>query len=355
MLSAQTYIFNKYAKEYNLIYITYGSTSRSIKYFIEDGQIPYHNENTVYLGKDIKRIYDNSGKKEWKEYAKDNALIKVLDEYNIQPDIILNWGTPAIRSLKIEKILSLYNSTKNQNFHSTMLNTFPIHIMYYLLKENPNSIYLEHTIDVTFISLEAPDLTNKMIYIHENSIGKYKRMDFYQYYLINNFKRIYPNSDIKDLQFVFGMSSMNHEYRKKLLYHLKEIINNTDELFYYAIKDTKNKINEDKLLPRAEYNKLVERAKYSLIIPAYDKGAFSITRLCDIVYTGCCPLFEENCAFNILEEDFGIEYEKLKPFIVDILGKDKIEYPSDEQRDEFVEYLYEKLFTNLRLDFLKDI
>jgi len=87
MLSSQAYVFHNYAKTYNLIYISLGTSKSSMKYFLEDAKIPF-SSNTIYLSKEIKNIYDTAKEKTNEEHAQ-NSIINKID---IKPDVILNWG-----------------------------------------------------------------------------------------------------------------------------------------------------------------------------------------------------------------------------------------------------------------------
>jgi hypothetical protein len=346
MLSCQAYIIHEYAKEYNIVYVATGKTNRTLTYYEQDAKLPFLDTNVLYLGKDVEGILSNPGKNTYEYYSKNNIVKSELEKYEFIPDVIVNWGQAAVKNMTMKTIREVYKTSKYQTFASTTTKIFPLYIMYEFLKNNPDTIYFEHSIDPIFLSFK-PDvfgLTNKMFYTHEHSFDYFQRFDAYQYYLLKNKPRI---DTFKDINFVFGMTAIADKYRIDLAQKLKEILQD-EEHYYYYISDPKNNIKENILIPRPDYNKLISRAKYTFIIPAYIEGAFSITRLCDAIYDDCCPIFDSNCYFEVLEKDFDIDLDKIKPLFL-VVTKDGVILPDDENREDLIEYLYDKLFNNLKL------
>ena len=349
VISCQASVFHGFEKHYNIIYVSTGRGVLTTKYFDVDSKVPNLDTNTVYIGEDIGNIYDNSGKHTNEYHSKNNNLMRALDENEFVPDVIVNWGPGNNDKGSMKNVLSLYENTKSQTFNTSIMKMLPLHIILTLMKKYPKVHYAEHSIDPLFLSF-TPDLPNPMTYTHEHNFDYYKRFDAYQIYLLNNVKRGDYNE--KDISFVFGLSAFKNQSRFDLVDRLKIILKD-EKHFYIKMNDPKKKIKMNTLLPRPEYNALITRAKFTFIAPAYIHYAFSITRLCDTIYGGCCPIFDSRCNFKILEDDFGVDIDILKPVIHDVQD-DVLIYPNDNQRAEIVEHLYDRLFNHLHLDFLQD-
>lgn len=342
VLSCQLKALEIYTDEYNLIFVSTGKTKKAIKYFKEDSNLPYIEGNLIFLGKEIENIFATHGEKTYEQIAKDSSIHQILKDIKI--DMIINWGSTPNKEVHTEKLLEIYKTSKWQTFGSTIGKLYPLYLIYTLLSNDSSITYIEHTIDPIYLSF-TPNLPNKMVYLHENSTNSHKRYDAYQYYLLHTKSR---GSKEKDINFIFGLTAINDKDRIELVQKLKEVLKD-EKHFYAKVVNSKDKSTEfNTLLPREEYNKLVHRAKYTFIAPAYVKNAFSITRLCDTVYGYCCPIFDSRCNFDILKNDFGIDKNEIKDVIFDITS-DSITYPSDEKREYIIEYLYEKMFTNLHL------
>lgn len=128
---------------------------------------------------------------------------------------------------------------------------------------------------------------------------KMKRLDSLQYF--NRTKPDLLTSADKTIDFVFGFTIITEDRL-----WLKDVADavaknfNTSKIFVHD-----KLTGESNFLDRDIYLGLIEKAKYTLIIPAYDQSAVSIYRIVESLELGCIPLFHHKVNVAHLEKSFG--------------------------------------------------
>ena len=334
-MAQQAMAFRPLEEKFNLIYISGTKTPRGTKTLKDDSGLKL--DEVIYIGEFIGSIYNTTKNPEtYQDHIESRCPVsKFINDNNINVTKMVCWGG----IFKVGNFsLDVYKTTTHHNFHSILKDNVMIFSMMNILQNKPKIEFVNFTLD-PLCWLFDPDVKNKSN-IHEHSTtepSNFKRFDGYQYYLLNSVER----PEIKDIDFAFGMTAFeNTPSRIKTLDFLKDILKN-EEHFYY--KTNKKGKKFDNLLERQEYSSIISRAKFTIIAAAYVPEAFSITRLCESVYNNCCPYFMLDCNFEVLRNDFGI----IKEDIQDIIIGDALPVITEKRRLEILEYLYDKLFTNI--------
>jgi hypothetical protein len=76
---------------------------------------------------------------------------------------------------------------------------------------------------------------------------------------------------------------------------------------------TKDKVkNIDNSIPIPEYLKLIEKSKYTYILPSYDNDCFSLYRFIEAIDLDCLPLLHPDCKVEDVQKSFNVD---LMPFV----------------------------------------
>lgn len=274
-----------------------------------------------------------------------NYIKSFIGGFNPEDELYL-FGGILLKNKEIEKIYLSHKdnlSSSNYIYFRTIL--IKIFIFYRLINE------LElNTNHIVFDPLEL-DFSNKSNYKkfhnYDDHNLKLNRLDSLQYQLLNKEaldKNFFLSSDL-DLDFVFGASIIEksradlHPLMEKLLdlsRHKKEY-----KIFY------QNKFipKYNTFLCRPKYLELIKRAKYTLVIKAYEKNSFSASRFIESIYYGCVPLLEKDSNYHLLES-LGFNIEWIEKYLV-ISNISEIEYKINSLNyREIINYLFTKLFNS---------
>lgn len=94
---------------------------------------------------------------------------------------------------------------------------------------------------------------------------------------------------------------------------------------------------------RDSYLELIKRAKYTLVLRAYEKNSFSASRFIESVFFKCIPLLWNNSNYYLLESlGFDIEWLE-KNLVVSSIDEIHFKIKTLEWR-EISDFLYKKIF-----------
>ena len=148
------------------------------------------------------------------------------------------------------------------------------------------------------------------------------------YYNFNNYKNIeYSNvfeyiwcynmpiccNYDKQYIFTFGMTANNFkthriDYINQLLQLQK--IQNYNMYIYCKVMNIKT------YLPYLQYNKMIQKSNFTLIIPSLFKDQVSLRRILQSIILGCIPLLHKDNNFDIIRATIPEIYELLSPYII---------------------------------------
>lgn len=104
----------------------------------------------------------------------------------------------------------------------------------------------------------------------------------------------------KELDFCFA-ASVNIKEREYLLDEKNKGSFNFNNLKYFvAIAVSKEKGEKKDLVSQTEYYELLAKSKFTLIVPSYNKEAFSIIRFIEALSRDCIPLVWNKCCLDNL-------------------------------------------------------
>lgn len=89
-----------------------------------------------------------------------------------------------------------------------------------------------------------------------------------------------------DLDFVFGYTVLTKDRENNMFEYLSDNLKDLNTVL--LVKDKYKGI--DTFITKDKYLELLQRANYTLIIPAYDNTTFSIYRYIESIYNNCLPL-----------------------------------------------------------------
>ena len=183
------------------------------------------------------------------------------------------------------------------------------------------------------------DVSPKKNYHHYHGydIPKYgmKRLDSNQCFLV---KDMYTTE--KSIDFVFGYTLLKKSERE----HYKKYIDDLALNFDTAEIFTKNEYNgENTLLSRDEYIDKVSQAKYTFMLPSYDKHCFSPYRFIESLHQDCLPIIHPDCNITDVNTSFDVDLSELivdRPF-------------DDGERARLLSY-YQDKFLTFKIGFAND-
>lgn len=114
--------------------------------------------------------------------------------------------------------------------------------------------------------------------------------DIFHSPLITNYDR--------EIDLTFGCSAVTNdlEYRYKIIgefLDLEEEFKKNGIVYNYFFKDKSRGI--ENFVSKDIYDDLINKSKYTCIIPSYDKNEFSLIRYFESIRSGCVPLIHEDC------------------------------------------------------------
>jgi hypothetical protein len=162
-----------------------------------------------------------------------------------------------------------------------------------------------------------------------------KRLDSFQEYL----KTTSVTYSMLYYDFVFGYSYMTKE--REHTHNTIQKLYDTIDSKYEKLLFVKNKIDdENTFLTREEYMRYIKNSNFTLIMPAYENGCFSIYRLLESVYHDCMPLIHSSCNIKDVQMSFEMDLSFLLVDEINInihLGMNNQEYQNN------MNYLKKKL------------
>jgi hypothetical protein len=180
--------------------------------------------------------------------------------------------------------------------------------------------------------------TENYYFYHNYEIPKYniRRLDTLQYYNQAN-----PQEPVeKDYDFIFGFSIITKDRLPQL-----EKVNKITSMFQNKKLFNINKFTgEYNFIPRLDYLNYIKRAKYTLIVPAYDAECMSILRIVESLNLDCLPLIEESCVLGELEKSYDVDMSHL---VVD----SNFKIFSEEERIRLLRY-YKSKFCKFEKSFI---
>lgn len=166
------------------------------------------------------------------------------------------------------------------------------------------------------------------------------RLDSLQYYLMNYVPRVTCE---KDLRVVFG-GCITAQKRVKYWEKLQPFVNtfgSHDRLHMRITKPVKVPETE---ITHTEYLQTLSRARFTVVIPAYNIEAFSGYRFIEAVYNRCLPFIAEDCAYDEFAKSYGIESSVLDKLVVPYDGlSSAVDQMREGERCELLDYLYDKV------------
>lgn len=220
---------------------------------------------------------------------------------------------PILDSLSKKSGVSLQNFLSNYHINDTfsmsfilMKNTF---VKMMLLK-----VVEDLGIDLYHVIIDPQEIDySKYFNFHKyRRLFQLKRKDelyapYYEYCL-----QRYNQKNIKDkslLLFFIGIIVSEDRY---FLYDLYEYFKQFEDI-HFGIYD---KVKYKKKLPQDKYYEELEKSKYTLIIRAYDKKSFSMTRFMEAIVLDCIPLILDDVCLDELKNTFYDIYQIAKKLVV---------------------------------------
>lgn len=335
-------------EEYDNIYLVHAYTTDRMRKFVEetarikitaDFSISSHVDD---VGK--KHIYKN-----WEEYY-DNVDISFLKDIHI--DDVWMFGAPLSEGGHLKRGALGLSKNFRKNSYMKFLSVAKYYIISYIALKIANekkAFYREICYDpgeasVNEITEQKIMPTQGFEVYHGYDIAIYgmKKHSSYQYGL-KAVGKTFPFAS-KDYDITFGYSFMtderkkDHELMQKVYSDIQGKVNGN--LLYRSKKD-----DHDSLVGKDEYMCLITESRYTFIIPAYMKGAFSCLRFIESIFYDCLPLVFDHCVYEEFFDSYNIDKSIYDEIIVNqdnVL--DKLTNMTEQRRVEIIEYMKEKLF-----------
>lgn len=160
----------------------------------------------------------------------------------------------------------------------------------------------------------------------------YNRLDSLQYFQLNQF-RMEEVDLTKSIDFVFGYTVITKD-RDSMFDEVKSIVSNFKNYNLYV----HDKVNgTSNFLSRELYLEKIAKARYTLIIPPYDKESVSIYRILESIELDCLPLFHKDVNYKLIEDSFGVDLSRL------ILKDNSFEPFTEAERCDIITHLKQKM------------
>jgi L-rhamnose mutarotase len=288
----------------NLYAEYYDKTARHM----ETWQEVYDDIDVSHL-KDYKRLYimggllfPSSGLTRYSKHS--NSLISGKN--------CIKWVSVGIQILHIiamHKAHVLYDIP----LHEFSLDTDELSSNLFDVKQNPEKYFTYHIYDMP-------------------STGK-SRLDAFNYYLLNKTKTtvdLFDDFEDKQYDFTMGWTVFPNGNRSKFSEKITEIADQFKSVNLF----TKDKVkNIDNSITIPEYLKLIEKSKFTYILPSYDNMCFSLYRFIEAIDLDCLPLLHPECYVEDVQKSFDVDFTPL--FVNTPIP--------EESRLELLKYYKEKL------------
>jgi hypothetical protein len=174
-----------------------------------------------------------------------------------------------------------------------------------------------------------------------------ERLDSLQHYLLTQPKKSILFKNEKEIDLCFGFTALTRarEAEYDLIMNGLDRIENLNVKLYVRHKG----LNIDTFVNRDIYLDSIQKSKYTLIIPPYDKKHFSVYRFIESIDNDCLPLIIEDTYIVDFVKSFGLENEKVKQIITsyDRIGE-SVSIMKEEKRLELLSYFKEKCLVEER-------
>ncbi len=360
-LDKQTYslaqsmiVLEELEKTHDLIFVTLLKTDKSIRTFEKATlrSTKIKREKIIHLYELARKIYETREDNDntYRDFmnSSSNPIPKYIVDNNIDVDVVINFGMLFYKKTE-EQMTEMYDTKGCMNFNSDLRKVMMYSSIKHTVENHPKCKYVEYAFDPAGPSY-TPETENYHYHGHSIKERNIQKLDVYSYTLFrlnSSFRQVnIPKTDY----FTFGMTMFTPK-RKKLFEEIESMItsskeNNLSEQYNFYYKSSgENKV--DTLLNRDDYNQKIQNSKFTFIIPAYDDDAFSIFRTQESIFFGCLPLFLNTSNYEVFLEDFDIDEKILEELVV----TDKLDFPSDARRIELLDYFYDKLFNNIKINF----
>lgn len=318
-------------------------TSHEIKFSFSTDRNIGHIENRIiedyldtYQSVDVWRhYYDKIDVSDFKQY--DNI-------YVIAPPVYALYSLTDEKFKKFHEDFSdLLDSKRDLRFNSHGLPLLEMMVLAKASREYKIPFF-QYNFEVTGIDLSK--IKGLEPYQYQMFHGyKYRDLDYattlQHYYVTEENKKMddffADTTEIKktsDFAFCYYLfEKQRQEHRVIATDDLKEkILPKFDEnkMFFYEYNKEDPKA---KTIPRDDYLNRVAHARFSYIIPSFQKDVFSIDRFVDCIANNCVPLIHPTVYTDDVEKTYNVDLSQLKTF----------EIPTEEKRLEILSYLKDKV------------
>ena len=213
--------------------------------------------------------------------------------------IMLNTLSKDIHLGNEHQIDKLYNSVKNNDQLFTnfvMLNMIYKYIFAIIYLARRYNIPVKHIIydpqEFIFDTL-VPKVSNYYFYDLEKNNSQYFPYVEYGFFYKKVEKFIY----VKEYDFVFGTTAITKD-RKWICDFIVNLSNKMKNKIKYKIYFKSNFTKHNNYIDYIDYIRMIKMARYTLVIPSYDKDEFSTTRFFEALAYDCIPLILHNVNFE---------------------------------------------------------
>lgn len=200
-----------------------------------------------------------------------------------------------------------YNQRVNMNIGVSFNQLFNTAICIAIHKKF-NTKVVQYTTDpqeMQLNQLKIPTIVEKANFGHNYKNQKYN--DFYQKSMEKK-RKLIPKVE-KDLEFVMGYTELKELSRNNTVSKINEVIRyNFKNIKIFTRNDS---IGINTLIRHNEYLSYLNRSKFTLVIPPYDKESFSVYRLIESLAFDCLPLIHNSCCLKYMNETYNCDFSEL--------------------------------------------
>lgn len=330
------------AKYDNIYFVHFYSTEKVVDYIRETAGI------RITKSFNLSKEYDAVTQKKystWKEFY-ENVDLSFLD--GIEIDDVWMFGAPLLDGANLKRGRNGLNKAFEKNTSMTFVSVAKVFMTNYLLLAIANRRkvhYNELSYDpgefpVSEITVDALKPVSYTVYHgYTSKEFQFEKLDSYQVGLKERAPRFFFSSD--EIDVVFGYSYMTED-RKEEHEKISHVWESIDKKFTKRLLlRTNQKDLQDTSVSKDEYMSLINDARFTFIVPAYEKKAFSGYRFIESVFYDCLPLVFDHCNYKDFFDSYGVEgYEKL------LINKDTVNQAlsiNENERLEILSYLKGKL------------
>ena len=329
------------SKYENIYFVHLYSTEKVVDYIRETAGINI--TKSFNLSKDFEQVTKKKYST-WKDFYQ-NVDLSFLD--NIHIDDVWMFGAPLLDGANLKRGRNGLNKAFDKNTSMTFVSVSKVFMTNYLLlaiANHKNAHYNELCYDPGEFSVSeiSVDILKPMSYNvyhgYTSTLLGFERLDSYQYGLKERAPQFFFPSDEVDL--VFGYSYMTAD-RKEEHEKITQLWNKIDSSFTKKLfLRTNQKHLTNTPVSKDEYMSLINDARFTFIVPAYEKGAFSGYRFIESVFYNCLPLVFNHCNYKEFFQSYNIDTEKL------VINNDNVNESlsiTENERLELLAYLKGKL------------